>query len=75
MMCYLNSQKDIFRSSLNYDLHQAIYDKSVFIFHENWTSKECLDRHLQTPNLKSFIVKADTMLAEPPDVTLYEMIS
>ena len=60
---------------INYDLYQATVDKSVFIFHENWNSKENLDKHLQTPHLKSFAAKADTMLAEPPEGTLHEMIS
>ena len=60
---------------INYDLHQDIEDKSVFIFYENWTSKEKLDNHLQTPHLKSFIAKAETMLAEPLVITLCEMIS
>lgn len=60
---------------INYDLHQDIDDKSVFIFYENWTSKENLDNHLQTPHLKSFIAKAETMLAEPLVITLCEMIS
>lgn len=60
---------------VNYDLHQSAEDKSIFIFYENWTSKDNLDKHLQTPHLKAFIEKAENILAEPVEITLLEMIS
>ena len=60
---------------MNYDLHQATDDKSKFMFYENWRSMEDLEKHLQTPNLKTFIKKADDLLAKPLEVTLFEMIS
>jgi quinol monooxygenase YgiN len=60
---------------INYDLHQAVEDKSLFIFYENWKSKEDLDKHLGMPHLKAFLEKADDLLAKPLEVTLLEMIS
>lgn len=60
---------------INYDLHQSADDKGSFLFYENWTSKDNLDKHLQTPHLKAFMEKADSILAEPAEVTLWEMIS
>ncbi len=60
---------------INYDLHQAIDDKSLFIFYENWASKDDLDKHFGMPYLKAFLEKANDILAEPVDVTLLEMIS
>ena len=60
---------------INYDLHQAIDDKSIFIFYENWKSKEDLDKHIGMPHLKAFLEKADNLLAKPLEVTLLEMIS
>lgn len=62
-------------SCINYDIHQAVDDKSLFMFYENWCSKKDLDKHLEMPYLKSFLEKADEILAEPVDVTLWEMIS
>lgn len=59
---------------LNYTLHQAIDDKSLFMFYENWTSKQALDEHLEMPYLKDFIAKADELLAEPLDVTLWQIV-
>jgi len=60
---------------INYDLHQAIDDKSVFIFYENWKSREDLDKHIEMPHLKAFLEKAENLLAKPLEVTLLEMIS
>jgi quinol monooxygenase YgiN len=58
---------------INYDLHQSLDHKGHFRFYENWTSKELLDRHLQSAHVKQLIAKADQLLAEPPEITLWEM--
>ena len=58
---------------INYDLHQSLDHKGHFRFYENWTSKELLDRHLQSAHVQRFIAKADGLLAEPPEITLWEM--
>jgi quinol monooxygenase YgiN len=60
---------------INYDLHQSIKDPTVFIFYENWLSKEHLDKHSATPHIQAFRSKATDLLAEPPELTLLEMIS
>ena len=60
---------------INYDLHQAIDDKSLFLFYENWVSKDDLDKHLEMPYLKAFMEKAEDILTEPVEITLWEMIS
>jgi quinol monooxygenase YgiN len=59
---------------INYDLHQSFDHKGHFRFYENWTSKELLDRHLQSAHVKRFIAKTDQLLAEPPEITLWEML-
>lgn len=59
---------------LNYDLHQATDNPSQFLFHENWASKADLDAHLAKPHLQAFLAKADSLLAEPPSITLWESI-
>ena len=60
---------------INYDLHQARDEKSQFMFFENWKSMEDLEKHLETPHLKAFRQKADSLLAKPIEVTLFENIS
>ncbi len=59
---------------INYDLHQSLDHKGQFRFYENWTSKELLQRHLESVHVKRFIAKADQLLAEPPEITLLEML-
>ena len=59
---------------INYDLHQSLEHNGHFRFYENWTSKELLDRHLQSAHVQRFIAKADGLLAEPPEITLWEMV-
>ncbi len=60
---------------INYDLHIATDDPGRFMFHENWTSKPHLDDHLARPHLTAFIAKAGELLAEPPQITLWEQIA
>lgn len=59
---------------ITYDLHQAAGDSAQFMFYEKWRSREDLDLHLGMPYLQSFLAKADTLLAEPVDISLWEML-
>jgi len=60
---------------INYDLHQSADDKALFMFHENWLSREDLDDHLQMPYLQAFLARTDELLAEPAEISLWKMIS
>jgi len=60
---------------INYDLHVLLDDSTVFMFHENWQSKEDLDEHLNKPYLENFLSQAETILAEPVIISLYEQIA
>jgi quinol monooxygenase YgiN len=66
------SRKDA--GCLNYDLHQGTNDPTLFLFHENWTSKAHLDAHLQKPDLQATLTRVGQMAAEPPQITLWEKI-
>lgn len=59
---------------INYDLHQAVDDPSVFMFYENWRSKEDLDKHLETSHFKAWREKGEGLLAGPSAVTLWQII-
>jgi quinol monooxygenase YgiN len=60
---------------INYNLHQSEDDKCLFVFYENWASKEDLDKHLEMPYLKAWREEAKDLLVGPTEVTLWEMIS
>jgi quinol monooxygenase YgiN len=66
------SRKDA--GCLKYDLHQALDNPALFLFHENWTSKAQLDQHLQKPDLQAVLAKLGQLVAEPPSITLWEKI-
>ncbi len=59
---------------INYDLHQSKEDGAVFVLYENWVSKDELDKHLAMPYLQAFLGQAEEILAEPVDISLWEMI-
>ena len=59
---------------INYDLHQAADDPCLFMFYENWESREDLERHLETAHALLFDEATDGMLAEPEEITFWEMI-
>lgn len=59
---------------INYDLHQSTDNPAMFLFHENWTSKAHLDQHLQKPDLQAVLARVGQMVAEPPQITLWEKI-
>lgn len=59
----------------NYDLHRDLEDRSLFLFYENWQSKKALDEHLQMPYLQAFLAKTEQLLAQPVEITLWQMIS
>lgn len=60
---------------INYDLHQGVGDPALFVFHENWQSKEHLDRHSATAHVQAFRSKAPKLLDGTPELILLEMIS
>jgi quinol monooxygenase YgiN len=59
---------------ISYDLHRALDDPGLFMFYENWCSREELDEHLGKPHLQEFLGKVDELLAEPVGITLWRMI-
>ena len=59
---------------INYNLHQSIDDRSLFIIYENWESRDALDRHMATPHFTAWREKAKDLLADIPQVTLCRRI-
>jgi quinol monooxygenase YgiN len=66
------SRKDA--GCINYDLHQAADNPAQFLFHENWTSKAHLDAHLAKPDLQAVLKRVGELVAEPPQISLWEQI-
>jgi len=62
------------RGCMNFDMHQAPNDPSLFLFHENWVSGEDLKRHFETPHIKHWIEEAKALLAEPMELTRWRKV-
>lgn len=60
---------------VQYDLHRSTEESGRFVFYENWTARELLDRHLQSPHLKAFGKAAGDLLREPLRVMTYTRIA
>ena len=66
------SRKDA--GCLNYDLHQALDNPALFLFHENWTDEAHLEWHMQKPDLQAVLARVGQLVAEPPQITLWKKI-
>lgn len=60
---------------INYDIHQAIDDPTVFVWHETWKDKAALDEHFEKSYFKEFFATISAIAAEPPQINLTRMIS
>ena len=60
---------------LNYDVHQAVDDPTVFVWHETWKNRAALDEHFEFPYFKEFFAAAGALAAEEPQITITKMIS
>ncbi|WP_152046766.1 putative quinol monooxygenase [Aureimonas psammosilenae] len=49
------------KGCLNYDLHRSHQDPGLFIFHENWESRELWDAHMNSPHLAAFAEKQSSL--------------
>ncbi len=61
--------------NINYDIHQAIDDPTVFVWHETWANKAAIDEHFATDFFKAFFAEVEKLAAEPPQITLTKMIT
>ena len=52
------------QGSVNYDMHVSNEDPGLFLFYENWRTKEEWDRHMKSPHLVAFAAKNDELVAE-----------
>lgn len=60
---------------INYDVHQAVDDPTVFVWHETWKDRAALDNHFEFPYFKEFFAATGAIAAETPQITITRMIS
>ena len=57
-----------------YAMHQGVDDPTRFAFVERWSSKEDLEAHLGSAHIAALLERADELLAEPPDIVVYDAV-
>jgi quinol monooxygenase YgiN len=62
------------KGCLNYDMHEMPDEPTLFLFHEAWRSEADLDRHLMEPHVQRWIAKADSLLAEPMQLSRWRKL-
>jgi len=62
------------KECINFDFYQATDNRCLFMFFENWTSKEALDEHMQAHHIKAFGAKAGDLLAEPIKASFWQQV-
>jgi quinol monooxygenase YgiN len=60
---------------IDYDMHQDDEDPTKFVFYENWTSRDELEKHMQTPHLTEMGHRKGDFLAAEPEVHFLTMVS
>ena len=60
---------------ISYDFHCDQANPNIFVFYENFVSREALDGHLKQPYLKPLMNRIDELLAEPVVIRHLNMLS
>ncbi len=60
---------------VQYDLHESTGTPGQFVFYENWTSLEHLERHLASPHLEAMKARFGELLGAPPRILTYTRIA
>lgn len=60
---------------LNYDLHISQADPAVFVFYENWTSRDALQKHAESTHMQAWKKKQPDLLAHGVEINLYDMLT
>ena len=60
---------------VDYHLHVSDADPNLFMFYENWRSREDLDRHLGMPHLAPIRERGPELLAADVEIHAYTMLS
>lgn len=59
--------------NISYDLYEDIQQPNTFIYFEEWQSREALQEHLKQPYIVPLIEEISDLLAEQPNVRVYDV--
>ncbi len=61
--------------AIRYELHEGLERSGEFMFYEVWRTLKDLEDHMATPHFKTFMERADALLSQPGDVSLWRKIA
>jgi quinol monooxygenase YgiN len=53
-------------------VRQSVTDPGLFLSIETWVNRDCLERHSETSHINAFRRKAEDLLEEPAEISLWE---
>lgn len=59
---------------IRYQLFRNAAEPCDFVFMEEWSSREAMEAHLQTPHIQEAFAKAGPLLAKAPEISTYVLI-
>ena len=59
---------------LNYSVYQSTDNPAMMFTYENWTGKDALDAHMETPYFKTLGEISQEMLTKPIEIDLLTMV-
>ncbi len=63
------------KGALTYILHVSSEQATDFIVYEKWVTKADLDAHLNAPHMQEFFKNIKPILAEEPEITIYNELN
>ncbi len=63
------------KGCVSYQLIQNTTDPGEFVCVEEWTSDSAIDEHMTTSHVQDAFSKAQTLLAQAPDIRRYSMLA
>ncbi|MBF0226358.1 MAG: antibiotic biosynthesis monooxygenase [Desulfobacterales bacterium] len=61
-------------SCIKYQFHREADKKGNFLFYEIWKDKKAVAKHLASDHIKNFWINYNEDLAEPVEITFWEII-
>jgi quinol monooxygenase YgiN len=59
---------------LRNDVHESTSEPGLFLSIETWRNRDLLERHSETSHIEAFRRKAEDLLAEAPEISIWENV-
>ena len=60
---------------ISYRVYESLETPDEVAFVEEWSNRQVLDEHFQTPHFTTFADKFPSWVTEPPEIRVYEVAS